>query len=106
VALVLTGLATPWLAHTFQGSGTSARIALSVVLLGAAGLPMGMALPLGLRAAAARPGLTPWLWGLNGAASVCASVVGVAISMGAGIAATYWTGLAAYGVALWAAREA
>jgi hypothetical protein len=43
--------------------------------------------------------IAPWLWGINGAASVCASVLAVVIALGAGIAAAFWTGVACYVVA-------
>ncbi len=61
---------------------------------------MGMPFVIGMRAAAGR-GNTPtaFLWGVNGAASVCASVFGVVISVFFGIAAAFWTGGAAYVVA-------
>ena len=42
---------------------------------------MGMAFPLGLRLAAGHAAaLTPWLWGVNGATSVLAAVLAVAIA--------------------------
>jgi hypothetical protein len=43
--------------------------------------------------------LTPWLWGINGATSVCASVLAVIVSLTGGIGAAFWTGFAAYGIA-------
>jgi nicotinamide mononucleotide (NMN) deamidase PncC len=43
--------------------------------------------------------LTPWLWGVNGATSVCASVLAAAIALFAGISAAFWTGFACYLVA-------
>jgi hypothetical protein len=53
--------------------------------------------------------LTPWLWGINGAASVCASVFAVAIALSASIPAAFWTGVGCYSIALiayaWATRE-
>ena len=56
------------------------------------------------------PNLTPWLWGINGATSVCASVLAVVISLYAGISAAFWTGMACYAVAwiafLWSSRGA
>jgi hypothetical protein len=46
---------------------------------------MGMPMPLGIRIlAAAAPGLIPWAWGLNGAASVLGSVGAIALAMLAG----------------------
>jgi hypothetical protein len=53
-----------------------------------------------MRAAAGRPGTpTAFLWGINGAASVCASVFGVVIAVFWGITAAFWTGAAIYVVA-------
>jgi xanthine/uracil/vitamin C permease (AzgA family) len=43
--------------------------------------------------------LTAWFWGINGAASVSASVITVAIASSHGIAAAWWTGVACYVVA-------
>jgi hypothetical protein len=65
------------------------------------GVFMGMAFPLGMRLAmASRAGLGPWLWGVNGATSVLASVLAVVIAMAFGISASYWTGFASYLVGL------
>jgi len=50
-----------------------------------------------MRAAAARPGTpTAFLWGINGATSVCASVLGVVIALFFGISVAFWFGLLAY----------
>lgn len=64
---------------------------------------MGQAFPLGMKLAAGRERLTLWLWGVNGAMSVCASVLAVVIALSASISAAFWTGCACYGVALLAA---
>ena len=45
-------------------------------------------------ATASRPQLAPWLWGVNGATSVLASVLAVVIAMIFGISASFWTGVA------------
>jgi hypothetical protein len=44
--------------------------------------------------------LTPWLWGVNGATSVCASVISAIIALVAGISAAYWTGVCCYFIAV------
>jgi len=49
---------------------------------------------------ASREALAPWLWGINGATSVLASVLAVVIAMASGISSAFWTGVASYGVAL------
>jgi hypothetical protein len=98
--LILFGLLTPPAIAAFRASSTSARILVAVALLSPIGLVMGTAFPIGMKAASARSeSLTPWLWGVNGAVSVCASVVAVVIALGAGISTSFWTGLACYLVA-------
>jgi hypothetical protein len=99
--LVAFGLLTPWLVHGFQAWSTPLRILLSVAMLFPLGVLMGMPFPLGMRLAAAGSGaLTPWLWGVNGAASVCASVLAAVVAMSAGITASLFVGAACYGAAL------
>ena len=67
------------------------------LLLFPAGLMMGMAFPLGMKLASATGrALTPWLWGLNGAASVLASVLGVCIALTWSISTAFWAGWLCY----------
>jgi hypothetical protein len=62
---------------------------------------MGMAFPLGMLAASNRSvPLTAWLWGINGAASVSASVLAVVVALSAGIGAAFWAGVGCYALAL------
>jgi hypothetical protein len=107
--LIGFGLLTPLVTHRFEASSTPVRIALSIAILVPIGFLMGMAFPLGMRLALRRaPLLAPWFWGVNGAASVCASVLAVVIAIGAGISAAFWTGTACYAAALavvWKARS-
>ena len=99
--LVAFGLLTPAVVQHFEAASNATRILLSIGILLPVGFCMGMAFPLGMRLALRRaPHLAPWLWGVNGAASVCASVLAVAIAIGAGISAAFWTGTACYAVAL------
>jgi len=100
VVLAVFGLLTPPVLRSFQGAATPVRILLAVGILFPIGLLMGMAFPLGMTVAARRsPALTPWLWGVNGATSVCASVLAVVIALGAGIGSAFWTGVCCYAVA-------
>ena len=58
---------------------------------------MGMAFPLGMKIATIKSAsLTPWLWGINGATSVCASVLAVAIALSSSISTSFWTGFLFY----------
>lgn len=99
--LFIFGLVTPAVIDPLQSSANSVRIITAASILFPVGLFLGMAFPLGMKLAARQAeGLTPWLWGINGATSVCASVLAVAISLSYGIAATFWAGLACYVAAL------
>lgn len=99
--VVLMGNLAPWVLRSAAGATTPARVAIAVLLLAPLSTAMGMPFVIGMRAAGWRnePG-TALMWGINGAASVCASVLGVAIAVFFGIAATFWTGAAAYVLAL------
>ena len=99
--LVVFGFVSPGIVRSYEGAVTWARILLVVGMLAPVGLFMGMAFPLGMRLASGRAqALTPWLWGINGAASVCASVLAVVIALYASISAAFWTGAGCYAVAL------
>jgi hypothetical protein len=95
--LVAVGIASPLLMSHFSDAFTLGRITVAVGLLFPLGLLMGMPFPIGMRRAAelAAP-LSPWLWGINGAASVCASVLAVIVALSLGISASYWVGMACY----------
>jgi hypothetical protein len=100
VTLAVFGAVTPAAIRMFQAATTPLRIAVAIALLLPIGFLMGTALPLGMRAAATRASiLTPWLWGINGATSVLASVLAVAISLHVGIAASFWAGVGCYAAA-------
>ena len=105
--LVVFGIATPAITHRFEGADTPVRILIAVGILLPVGFCLGMAFPLGMRLALQRsPSIAPWLWGVNGATSVCASVLAVVIAIGAGISAAFWAGAACYLAALVAACAA
>jgi hypothetical protein len=99
--LVTFGSMTPVVVRYFEAASIAARIAISVALLLPIGFFMGMAFPIGMRRALSEaPSIAPWLWGVNGAASVSASVLVVVIALGAGISAAFWVGAACYVIAL------
>jgi hypothetical protein len=98
--LAIFGLATPWITREFRSAITPVRIGIAVGILLPLGFSMGVAFPLGMKIAAERSeAITPWLWGLNGATSVLASVMAVAIALNWGFSATFWTGVACYATA-------
>jgi hypothetical protein len=98
--LVAFGFTTPDLIHQFDGETTPVRIAVAVAVLAPMGLLMGMPFPLGMKVASLRENApTAFFWGINGATSVCASVLAVAIALGWGISASFWAGCGAYALA-------
>jgi len=103
VAVAAIGLATPFAIGALETSSIAVRASAAGGLLFGGGLLMGQAFPLGMRLAAGREQLTPWLWAMNGATSVCASVLAVVIALSWSISAAFWTGAAFYGLALAAA---
>ena len=97
VVLALSGAATPAIVRWIEPMTTPIRIGAAVLLLFPAGLMMGMAFPLGMKLAAGRAReLTAWLWGLNGAASVMASVLSVCIALTWSISTAFWAGWLCY----------
>jgi hypothetical protein len=80
-----------------QAEPTPVRVALSLAAIAPLGLLMGMAFPFGVRQAGAQSAsLLPWLWGVNGAASVLGSVLSAIIAIEHGIRANLWLGAACY----------
>jgi len=95
--LVLCELISSPFTVLLQTFSLEARVCFSAALIAFAGFFMGMAFPIGLKLVRTKAiTLMPWLWGINGAASVCASVFAVAITMASGITTTYWVGVACY----------
>ena len=106
IVLVAFGSSTPLVIRHFDAASIATRIAVSVAILLPIGFFMGMAFPIGMRRALAEaPSIAPWLWGVNGAASVSASVLVVVIALGAGISAAFWVGTVCYVAALGALHK-
>ena len=101
------GLVTQSIIDLFRAEITSIRILAAVAVLSPLGFFMGMAFPMGLKLASKRATfLTPWLWGINGATSVCGSVLSVVIALNFGISASFWTGFICYLISLVAFYQA
>jgi len=87
--------------HAYAALGLPQRVALCLLLVAPCGLLMGGCFPLGLermRLLGHQRNL-PWMWALNGAASVLASFLAVIISMESSLAASALLGAACYAVA-------
>ena len=73
------------------------RTAVVLALVAPLSALLGLAFPIGMRLAGARSDhALAWLWGVNGASGVLASVAAVAISMWFGIHTNLWLAAAAY----------
>jgi hypothetical protein len=94
-------------AGSLEVSPTWLRAGGSVALLVPLGFVLGIPLASGLTLSAGDPqGYRALYWGVNGAASVCGSVLAVMLSLAWGITATFGAGLLAYAFCAGAARRA
>lgn len=99
--LVAYALFLPSVIGALLGSPWPVRLGAAVLLVALPGFLLGMPFPSGLRAlelAGAR-GLVPWVWGINGAMSVMASVSGIILAIEFGYTAVFLLGAACYGLA-------
>ena len=95
--LIAFGFVTPIVVHHFDSATTPLRILTATGILAPMGLAMGMPFPIGMKVVSAWPDApTPLFWGINGATSVCASVLAVAIALSWGISAAFWVGCICY----------
>ncbi len=102
VLLAAFGLFAPGLLAANAGASTAVRIAVSLGCLAPIGFFMGFPFPLAMGIAGGRAGAPlAWFYGVNGAASVCASVISMILSLTFGISIAFWTGVAVYACA-WA----
>jgi hypothetical protein len=99
--LVVVGIVTPIITRALEATPLPVHILLSVLMLFPMGYFLGMAFPIGMKAAQEHATeLTPWFWGINGATSVCASVLAIIIAINFGVSVTFWTGVSFYVIAL------
>jgi hypothetical protein len=83
-----------------------ARVSMTVAIVGALGIPMGMPFPYGISRLAARSGaFIPWAWSVNAMTSVIASVASYFIGMIAGYSAMIALGAVLYAGALGLVRR-
>lgn len=102
--VLITAFAMEPVMASLVAAPAATRIGASVLLLVPPALGMGLCFPLGLRLtermerARSRqaPRLGPWLWGINGAFSVCASGLALGCSMVFGIRTTLFAGMICY----------
>ncbi len=100
VAILLYPLVLPVGFARLLGWPLAARLAATVVALSPLGLLMGVPFPQGVAWLERRsPDLIPWAWGVNGCASVIASVLAAMLALSAGFSWVLVAGAACYGLA-------
>lgn len=96
---VVTAVGGVAVAKVLEGAPVWMRIGASVLLLGPLGFLLGVPLAMGLALSASDPpGYRAMYWGVNGAASVCGSVLATIVSLSYGITVSYGAGVLAYAV--------
>ena len=102
-AVLLIGYAffLPALIGALLGSPFALRLASAVALVALPGFLLGMPFPSGIRALelAGQQSLVPWVWGINGAMSVMASVTAIILAIEQGYTAVFLLGAACYALA-------
>ena len=94
-----------------MGAPLALKAALTFAILLPAGLLMGTLLPLGIKQASRQDqALIPWCWAINGATSVFASILSLAVGIEFGLSVELLLGWGAYATALlvlarWAAAR-
>jgi hypothetical protein len=86
----------------YQSLEVFGRVLIAIAVFAPLGFLMGTIFPMGMhitKTANFEFDITPWLWSLNGAASVLATTIALLISMSSGIQFAYWSGAASYAAA-------
>ena len=92
----------PPLLSEAMGLAQGWKILLTMLLVAPLAFCLGMPFPLGLAAVAARAApLVPWAWGINGFASVVATLLATLLAIQWGYAAVLLLAAALYGLAAW-----
>lgn len=97
---VLTPLVVKWVGNSVLSWSFLARAAASMLSLAPLGIFMGFPFPIGLAwLEKNQPLLTPWVWAVNGSASVIASVLAAILALSYGFSIVLYLGAVAYGIA-------
>jgi len=101
VVVLAYPLLLPRLFDLFLGGALGLRLAVAVAALAPLGFLLGVPLPRGVAWLEGRaPALIPWAWGVNGAASVVASVGAALLALSFGFSWVLIAGALCYGGAL------
>lgn len=101
IALLYVAILPPLLAAA-MGLAQGWKILLTMLLLAPLAFCLGMPFPLGLVAvAAAAPPLVPWAWGINGCASVVATLLATLLAIHSGYSMVLLLAVLLYAIAAW-----
>lgn len=104
-AVIVLAVGLPFFFDAALAASLSTRVALTVAVLAPVAFVMGMPFPSGLAIVSGRSApLVPWAFGVNGGASVIASVVAILVAMGAGFSASFALAGASYLLAWFAGK--
>lgn len=105
VILLITLAGALWVMGHFVSASTPLRILLAAGTIAPAAFLMGMPFPLAIQAAARNPQAPlAWYWGINGAFSVCASVLTIALAHSMGLTGAFLFGAGCYFLAALVSR--
>lgn len=98
VMLAVYAFSLPHIFSLLLGTGLPLRLLTTVFLLVLLGFLMGFPFPLGLRLLSElkREDFIPWVWGINGMASVVGSVMAIVIAMSLGFTEAIFAGAGLY----------
>lgn len=95
--LLLAMFTLGWIAEATLSWSLEARAATAVLVTAAIGVPLGTVFPRIVRLVGGRdPRLVPWVWAVNGSASVIGSILAVALAMQIGFTAVALAAAACY----------
>ncbi len=107
--VVLALVYPPVLAGLFEATirlPWAGRVGIAVAALLPLGVLMGVPFPAGLRwVGRAAPRWVPWVWAVNGCASVVSAVLAALVSLSWGFSAVLWSAAAAYALAAGVSRH-
>ena len=96
-ALLIMGICSPNIISYFVSSNIWTRICVASIIISIAGLFMGTAFPVGVRLSLAKCySFVPFFLGICSAASICATVIAMLLSLCIGISFVYWIGFLFY----------
>jgi hypothetical protein len=83
-------------------TGNLSRYLFSILLIAPLGFCMGMPFPMGLaKISQTAPALIPWVWGINGCASVISAILATLIAMQFGFTVLVLLAIGLYCLAAW-----